>query len=88
VDTRSIRTSTPNVPAQKPKVARCAGCNGKYPRRELIELHEDNHDNLTSRAARALTAPASPTRLRYSTHEKGEASTTYGQRSKRLYSRR
>ena len=47
MDTRSIRTSTPNVPAQKPKVARCAGCNGKYPRRELIELHEDNHDNLT-----------------------------------------
>jgi hypothetical protein len=47
VDTRSIRTPTTEVPALKPKLAVCSGCGGKYPRKELIELHEDNHDNLT-----------------------------------------
>jgi hypothetical protein len=29
------------------KTGVCSGCRGKYPRKELIELHEDNHDNLT-----------------------------------------
>jgi hypothetical protein len=33
--------------AEKLKMAVCSGCGGKYPHRELIELHEDNHDNLT-----------------------------------------
>ena len=28
-------------------MAVCSGWGGKYPHRELIELHEDNHDNLT-----------------------------------------
>jgi hypothetical protein len=50
VDTRSIRTPSTEVPRlrhEKPKVAVCSGCGGKYPHRELIELTEDNHDNLT-----------------------------------------
>jgi hypothetical protein len=37
----------PRNPQEKPKTAVCSGCGGKYPHRELIELHEDNHDNLT-----------------------------------------
>jgi predicted nucleic acid-binding Zn finger protein len=32
---------------RRAKKAVCSGCGGKYPRKELIELHEDNHDNLT-----------------------------------------
>ena len=37
----------PRTPTEKPKMAVCSGCGGKYPRKELIALHEDNHDNLT-----------------------------------------
>lgn len=29
------------------KTAVCSGCGGRFPRRELTELHEENHDNLT-----------------------------------------
>jgi hypothetical protein len=47
VDTRSIRTPSTEVPQEKPKTARCAGCRGEYPRKEMVHLHEDNHDNLT-----------------------------------------
>lgn len=47
MDTRSIRTPTPEVPSpEKPKVARCASCGGEYPKRESVLLHEGNHDNL------------------------------------------
>jgi hypothetical protein len=37
----------PRTPQEKPKLAACSGCSGKYPHRELIELDEDDHDNLT-----------------------------------------
>jgi hypothetical protein len=47
VDTRSIRTPSTEVPQEKPKTARCAGCGGEYPRKEMVYLHEENHDNLT-----------------------------------------
>jgi len=42
--TPTIRTPTEKVAV---KTGACSGCGGKYPRKELIELHEDNHDNLT-----------------------------------------
>ncbi len=31
----------------KRRLVPCSGCGGRFPARELIELHEDNHDNLT-----------------------------------------
>jgi hypothetical protein len=37
----------PRTPTEKPRVAVCSGCGGKYPRREMVYLHEETHDNLT-----------------------------------------
>ena len=47
VDERILAQPRTRLRPEKPKVAACSGCGGKYPHRELIELHEDNHDNLT-----------------------------------------
>jgi len=43
VDTTSL--AHPRIPTET-KTARCVGCGGEYPRREMIYLHEENHDNL------------------------------------------
>jgi hypothetical protein len=47
VDTKSLAHPRTRVRPEKPKMAVCSGCGGKYPHRELIELTEDNHDDLT-----------------------------------------
>jgi hypothetical protein len=47
VDERILAHPRSRLRPEKPKVAVCSGCGGKYPHRELIELTEDNHDNLT-----------------------------------------
>jgi hypothetical protein len=47
VDERILAQPRTRLRPEKPKLADCSSCDGKYPHRELIELHEDNHDNLT-----------------------------------------
>jgi hypothetical protein len=46
VDTTSIRPRSLEVTAEKPKLAVCAGCGERFPRRELVTVHEGQHDGL------------------------------------------
>ncbi len=46
VDTISIRTDSPEVLPENPKLAVCSGCRGEYPKKDLITVHEGRHDNL------------------------------------------
>ena len=47
MDERILAHPRTRIRPEKPKLAVCSGCGGKYPHGELVELHEDNHDNLT-----------------------------------------
>jgi len=47
VDERILAHPRTRLRPEKPKMAACSGCGGKYPHGELIELHEETHDNLT-----------------------------------------
>jgi hypothetical protein len=44
VDTKSL--VHPHIPPETPKTAKCAGCRGEYPRREMVTVHEGRHDGL------------------------------------------
>jgi hypothetical protein len=47
VDKRILVHPRTRLRPEKPKLAVCPGCGGKYPRREMVYLHEETHDNLT-----------------------------------------